>query len=190
VTDPRWLDEREFRAWLGYRRMRLLLDAQIARDLTRDSGLSDPDYDVLSTLSSSPDRRWRLNALAAHMLWSKSRLSRHISRMEERGLVTRENCATDARGAIIVLTDGGMRAIEAAAPDHVESVRRHLIDVLTGEQIEVLGDIADTVLRHLVEEFDTEKDEPGTERTEVVGTTVGPTAGTAPVRLAGDAEER
>ena len=124
------------------------------------------------------------------MLWSKSRLSRHISRMEERGLVTRENCATDARGAIIVLTDGGMRAIEAAAPDHVESVRRHLIDVLTGEQIEVLGDIADTVLRHLVDELGTEKDELGTEKTEVIGIAVGPTAGTAPVRLAEDEEER
>ncbi|MER5318654.1 MarR family winged helix-turn-helix transcriptional regulator [Streptosporangium roseum] len=152
MADPRWLDEREFRAWLGYRRMRLLLDAQIARDLNRDSGLSDPDYDVLSALSSSKDRRWRLNQLAARMLWSKSRLSRHISRMEERGLVTREECAADARGADIVLTDGGLRAIEAAAPDHVESVRRHLIDLLTTEQIETLGDIADTVLAHLAED--------------------------------------
>ncbi|MFD8557771.1 MarR family winged helix-turn-helix transcriptional regulator [Streptosporangium canum] len=152
MADPRWLDEREFRAWLGYRRMRLLLDAQIVRDLNRDSGLSDPDYDVLSALSSSNDRRWRLNQLAAHMLWSKSRLSRHISRMEERGLVTREECAADARGADIVLTDGGLRAIEAAAPDHVASVRRHLIDLLTPEQIETLGDIADTVLEHLADD--------------------------------------
>lgn len=116
MADPRWLDEREFRAWLGYRRMRLLLDAQIARDLSRESGLSDPDYDVLSALTSSEDRRWRLQALADRMLWSKSRLSRHISRMEERGLVTREDCATDARGAVIVLTESGQRAIEAAAP--------------------------------------------------------------------------
>ncbi|WP_326820496.1 MarR family winged helix-turn-helix transcriptional regulator [Streptosporangium sp. NBC_01639] len=151
MTDPRWLDEREFRAWLGYRRMRLLLDAQITRDLGHDSGLSDPDYDVLSALSDALDRRWRLNELAARMLWSKSRLSRHISRMEERGLVTREECATDARGADIVLTDGGLRAIEAAAPRHVESVRRHLIDLLTEEQIATLGDIADTVLAHLAE---------------------------------------
>ncbi|MDP9860843.1 MULTISPECIES: MarR family winged helix-turn-helix transcriptional regulator [Streptosporangium] len=151
MADPRWLDEREFRAWLGYRRMRLLLDAQIARDLSRESGLSDPDYDVLSALTSSEDRRWRLQALADRMLWSKSRLSRHISRMEERGLVTREDCATDARGAVIVLTESGQRAIEAAAPGHVESVRRHLIDLLTPEQIDTLGDIADTVLAHLAE---------------------------------------
>ncbi|GAA3158657.1 MarR family transcriptional regulator [Planomonospora alba] len=149
MPDPRWLDEREFRAWLGYRRMRLLLDAQIARDLQSDSGLSEADYDVLSALSSRESRRWRLQELADRMLWSKSRLSRHVSRMEERGLVAKEECADDGRGAVIALTDGGMNAIVEAAPGHVESVRSHLIDLLTEEQIEVLGDIAETVLAHL-----------------------------------------
>lgn len=149
MPDPRWLDEREFRAWLGYRRMRLLLDAQIARDLQGDSGLSEADYDVLSALSSRESRRWRLQELADRMLWSKSRLSRHVSRMEERGLVAREECADDGRGAVIALTDGGMSAIVEAAPGHVESVRSHLIDLLTEEQLEVLGDIAETVLAHL-----------------------------------------
>ncbi|NUT41222.1 MAG: MarR family transcriptional regulator [Thermoactinospora sp.] len=144
-----WLDEREFRAWLGYRRMRLLLDAQISRDMHHDSGLSDADYDVLSALSSRASRRCRSQELADRMLWSKSRLSRHISRMEERGLVTREECETDGRGAVIVLTPGGMRAIEEAAPLHVASVRAHMIDLLTEEQIAVLGDIAETVLEHL-----------------------------------------
>ncbi|MCA2223095.1 MarR family winged helix-turn-helix transcriptional regulator [Nonomuraea aurantiaca] len=154
MGDPRWLDEAEFRAWLGYRRMRLLLDAQVSRDLLRDSGLSAPDYDVLSSLSSAEGRRGRLTELAERMLWSKSRLSRHISRMEQRGLVTREECESDGRGAVIVLTEEGLRAIEAAAPDHVESVRRHFIDLLTPEQIEVLGAVAATVLTHLGEKSD------------------------------------
>ncbi|MFF5209151.1 MarR family winged helix-turn-helix transcriptional regulator [Streptosporangium sp. NPDC000396] len=149
MADPRWLDDREFRAWLGYRRMRLLLDARISRDLHRDSGLSDADYDVLSALTSRADRRWRLQELADRMLWSKSRLSRHIGRMEERGLVTREECATDGRGAVVVLSQGGLRAIEEAAPFHVESVRQNMIDLLTDEQLQTLGDIADTVLHHL-----------------------------------------
>ncbi|WP_336205887.1 MarR family winged helix-turn-helix transcriptional regulator [Nonomuraea sp. LPB2021202275-12-8] len=149
MDEPRWLDDAEFRAWIGYRRMRLLLDAQISRDLMRESGLSDPDYDVLSALTSTKEHRWRLTKLADRMLWSKSRLSRHISRMEQRGLVTREECESDGRGAEIVLTEGGLRAIEAAAPDHVESVRRHFIDLLTEEQIEVLGTVAETVLAHL-----------------------------------------
>ncbi|MER6946946.1 MarR family winged helix-turn-helix transcriptional regulator [Nonomuraea sp. NPDC000554] len=150
--DARWLDDDEFRAWIGYRRMRLLLDAQVTRDLLRDSGLSAPDYDVLSTLSETEGHRWRLTKLAERMLWSKSRLSRHISRMEQRGLVTREECESDARGAVVVLTEGGLRAIQEAAPDHVESVRRHFIDLLSKEQLEVLGAVAETVLAHLGEE--------------------------------------
>lgn len=149
--EPRWLDDAEFRAWIGYRRMRLLLDAQVSRDLMRDAGLSAPDYDVLSALSSTEDHRWRLTKLADRMLWSKSRLSRHISRMEQRGLVRREEFEGDARGAMIVLTEGGLRAIQEAAPAHVESVRRHFIDLLSAEQIQALGTIAATVLAHLSE---------------------------------------
>ena len=59
--------------------MRTLLTAQIGRDLADDSGLSDPDYTVLSNLSEAEGHRWRLNELAARMLWSKSRLSHQIA---------------------------------------------------------------------------------------------------------------
>lgn len=129
--------------------MRALLDAQVARDLASDSGLSDPDYEVLSNLSETEGHRWRLNELATRMLWSRSRLSHHIARMEQRGLVRREECASDARGAFVVLTEGGLRAIEAAAPAHVESVRRNFIDLLTHEQIRALDEISSTVVAHL-----------------------------------------
>ena len=145
----RWLDDAEMRAWLGYRRMFLLLNAAVNRDLADDSGLSEPDYDVLSNLSATPDHRGRLSELAARMLWSQSRLSHHISRMEQRGLVTREECDTDGRGSVVVLTKAGRRAIETAAPQHVESVRRNIIDVLSPAQIEALGDIAETVIEHV-----------------------------------------
>jgi DNA-binding MarR family transcriptional regulator len=146
---PRWLDPAEDRAWRGYRRMRALLDLQINRDLARDAGLSEPDYDVLSNLSETEGYRWRLSDLAARMLWSKSRLSHHLTRMQQRGLVTREDCPEDGRGAVVVLTQGGLGAIQAAAPDHVASVRRHLIDLLSSDQIAALGDITETVLSHL-----------------------------------------
>lgn len=149
MTDPRWLNESEDRAWRGYRRMRSLLDLQIVRDLARDSDLSDADYDVLSNLSETSDHRRRLTEIAARMLWTKSRLSHHLTRMQQRGLVAKEDCASDGRGAYVVLTEEGRRAIEEAAPDHVESVRTHLIDLLTPEQINVLGDIAETVVTHL-----------------------------------------
>ena len=145
----RWLDDAEMRAWLGYRRMFLLLNAAVNRDLAQDSGLSEPDYDVLSNLSATPDHRGRLSELAARMLWSQSRLSHHISRMEQRGLVAREGHETDGRGSVVVLTKDGLRAIEKAAPRHVESVRRHLIDLLSPAQLEALGDIAETVVDQL-----------------------------------------
>jgi DNA-binding MarR family transcriptional regulator len=146
-----WLTDAEMRAWMGYRRMFLLLNAAVNRDLARDSGLSEPDYDVLSNLSSAPDHRGRLSELAARMLWSQSRLSHHISRMEQRGLVRREDCESDARGSVIVLTKQGLRTLEEAAPQHVESVRRHIIDALSPAQIKALGDITETVVSHLGE---------------------------------------
>ncbi len=152
MDEPRWLDEREQRAWRGYRRMRRLLDLELSRQLMRDSGLSEPDYDVLSDLSETPDQRLRLSELADRMLWSRSRLSHHLSRMQQRGLVTREECATDGRGSIVVLTPEGRRAIEAAAPGHVAAVRRHLIDLLTPEEITALDALTHRVVTRLTGE--------------------------------------
>jgi DNA-binding MarR family transcriptional regulator len=149
---PRWLDEAEDRAWRGYRRMRTLLDARILRDLAREAGLSGPDYDVLSHVSEAPGRRARLGELAERMAWSKSRLSHHLTRMERRGLVARQDCPSDGRGAFVVLTEAGFRVIQAAAPGHVASVRRHFIDLLSRDQLDVLTRITDTVVGHLAEE--------------------------------------
>ena len=151
MDEPRWLTPAEERAWRGYRRMFLLLNLQINRDLARDSGLSEADYDVLSNLSERPSRQARLTELAHHMRWSTSRLSHHVTRMQQRGLVVREDSADDGRGSVVALTDQGLDTIEAAAPAHVESVRRHLIDLLTPEQITALGDITDAVVARLSE---------------------------------------
>lgn len=149
--DPRWLTEAEQRAWQAYRRMFLLLNAQLARDLARDAGLSEADYDVLSALNASPDRRRRVSELADRMLWSRSRLSHHLARMQQRGLVVKEECESDGRGAVVVLTDDGAGTIERAAPPHVESVRRHFVDLLSPEQIEAFATIGETVVGHLTE---------------------------------------
>ncbi|MET8229992.1 MarR family transcriptional regulator [Micromonospora sp. NPDC005298] len=145
----RWLDEREDRAWRGYRRMRRLLDLELARELTQDAGLSEADYDVLSDLSETPHGRLRLRELADLMLWSRSRLSHHLTRMQQRGLVTREECADDARGSVVALTPAGRLAIESAAPGHVAAVRRHLIDLLTPAEIDALGALTHRVVDHL-----------------------------------------
>jgi DNA-binding MarR family transcriptional regulator len=69
--------------------------------------------------------------------------------MQKRGLVTRESHSSDARGAVIVLTESGWKEIRRAAPLHIESVRRHFIDLLDRTQLEILGDVSDTIVSHL-----------------------------------------
>jgi DNA-binding MarR family transcriptional regulator len=144
-----WLNEQERRAWLGYRRMRTLLDLQLARDLNRDSGLSEPDYDVLSTLSEAPGARWRAGDLAARLSWSTSRLTHHTARMQARGLVSREASPEDGRGAVICLTDAGWGVLRDAAPPHVRSVRRHFIDLLSPDEIDTLTAVSEKIVNRL-----------------------------------------
>jgi DNA-binding MarR family transcriptional regulator len=144
-----WLTAEQERAWRRYRRMRTLLDLQLARDLRVESDLSEADYDVLSTLSESSDSTWRAGDFAARLMWSTSRLAHQIGRMEDRGLVERRALDGDARGAIVALTAAGRAALEAAAPRHVASVRRHLIDLLTPAEVKTLDRIAGKVVDHL-----------------------------------------
>jgi DNA-binding MarR family transcriptional regulator len=149
VEMKRWLDPAQEQAWRRYRRMRTLLDLQIARDLKVASDLSEADYDVLSTLSESPDNAWRARDLAAQLLWSTSRLAHQAGRMERRGLLTRAGVEGDARGATIGLTNKGLDVLRSAAPLHVASVRRHLVDLLSPSEVKALDRIARKVVDHL-----------------------------------------
>jgi DNA-binding MarR family transcriptional regulator len=125
------------------------LTPRVARELQRETGLSGADYEVLVQLSEAPGDRLRAFELSGLTQWEKSRLSHHITRMAERGLVKRESCPTDNRGAFVVMTAAGRRAIEAAAPLHVEHVRRWFINALTPEQLDALAEISDAVMATL-----------------------------------------
>ncbi|WP_166020510.1 MarR family winged helix-turn-helix transcriptional regulator [Streptomyces chilikensis] len=138
----KWLDPDEERAWRAYRRTVVAVQAATARDLAA-VGLSDPDYEVLSTLSERPDRTSTLREQAAKMRWSRSRLSRHATRMEARGLLRREPDPADGRGCLLVLTDHGLKTLEDAAPAHIASVRRHFIDLLSAEDLRAVERIAE-----------------------------------------------
>lgn len=131
--------------------MRFKLLSHLARELQRQTGLSEADYDVLVALSEAPEDRYRLGELGERLDWEKSRLSKQISRMSTRGLVTREDCTTDSRGAFAVLTKSGRKAIEAAAPIHVELVRKWFIDALTPAQLDAMTEISAAVLDRLTE---------------------------------------
>jgi len=147
---PRWLDAREQSAWRAYLDMNALLTARLNREMQETSGLSIADFSVLVPLSEHPEGRMRVLELARALGWEKSRLSHQLTRMAQRGLIERSNCNEDRRGAFVVLTDAGRRTVEAAAPRHVESVRRYLFDELTAEQVDALGEIARTVVERLV----------------------------------------
>jgi DNA-binding MarR family transcriptional regulator len=149
MTETRWLDADEQRAWRRYLRMQAELTARLARQLQTDSNLSLADFEVLVNLTDVPEGRVRVTELAKSLQWEKSRLSHHFARMERRGLVVRQDCPSDARGAFVVLTPMGRAAIEAAAPGHVATVRRLMFDGLTREQVAALTEIADVVLDRL-----------------------------------------
>jgi DNA-binding MarR family transcriptional regulator len=147
---PRWLDAEEQRAWQGLRQMTRLLDAHLARELGRASGLSMQDYDVLSALTDSPTHRWCAKDLGDDLLWSPSRLSHHLDRMQRRDLIRRDACV-EGRGTDVVLTPHGLAAIQAAAPDHVTTVRRVFVDRLTPADLAALSQLSRTVLDGLAE---------------------------------------
>ena len=104
---------------------------------------------MLHELSVAPDGLLRARDLGGDIGWDRSRLSHHLSRMENRGLIIREECAEDARGLMVRLTKAGRRAIEAAAPGHAEAVRRYFFDQLSNNEIETMTTVFDRVLEKL-----------------------------------------
>ncbi|MEV6371587.1 winged helix-turn-helix transcriptional regulator [Micromonospora sp. WP24] len=136
-----WLNPDEERAWRAFLRVMVTVQAGTSGDLAA-VGLSEPDYEVLSTLSERPGHTSTLHAQADKMGWSRSRLSRHATRMEERGLLRRTPDPADGRGCLLVLTEEGLGALTTAAPAHVESVRRHFIDRLTPDDLTAIEQIA------------------------------------------------
>ncbi|MEY4959390.1 MAG: hypothetical protein RL271_764 [Actinomycetota bacterium] len=146
--NPRWLNPREMKAWRSYiiasRRLLEALDSDLV-----GHDLSMADYEVLAQLSDAPNRRMRMSELAELAMLSKSRLSHRMKVMEKAGWVRRELCSEDKRGSWAIMTDKGFKAIAAAAPCHVDSVRKRFIDQLsTKEQGELAG-----IFSHLTEEL-------------------------------------
>jgi DNA-binding MarR family transcriptional regulator len=143
------LDADEQRAWRAYLSATQLLQGQLDRELQRDSGIPHAYYEILVRLSEAPDRVLRMSELASAAESSRSRLSHAVARLEETGWVRRESCPTDRRGSFARLTDAGFAALAAAAPAHVESVRRHLLDQLTPDQVRQLQEISEAILAGL-----------------------------------------
>jgi DNA-binding MarR family transcriptional regulator len=144
----RWLDDVEMRAWFAWVRTAVLLQQALEDELVAAHGLTLGDYEVLISLMDAPDGL-RMSDLADRVLMSRSRLTHQVDRLVDRGLVRRERCPTDRRGAFAVLTDDGRQRVAEAAPTHVAGVRAHLIDRLSPAEMAVLTPALERVLREL-----------------------------------------
>jgi DNA-binding MarR family transcriptional regulator len=149
VREVRWLDERQERAWRALQFMQLRLTGRLAADLAATSELSYADYLVLVALTDLPGSRARLFELTEVLGWEKSRLSHQVARMARRGLVKKERCGEDRRGAFVVATETGRSAIEVAAPRHAAMVRCLFADVVTSGELDAITSAATKVLAAL-----------------------------------------
>jgi DNA-binding MarR family transcriptional regulator len=152
MSEVRWLNEKEERAWRSLQLMQMRLNAQLARDLAARSSLSYQDYMVLVALTAQPEGRMRLFELGHQLGWEKSRLSHQVTRMADRGLVEKIKCPSDLRGAVVGVSTHGRDEISAAAPGHLEAVRRLFVDLLAAEQLETVAEVAERVLAAVAEE--------------------------------------
>ncbi|MER6016883.1 MarR family winged helix-turn-helix transcriptional regulator [Streptomyces anulatus] len=150
---PHWLNPEQQAAWDSFIRMQEKLIGRLSRQVQADSRMSPSDYIVLAKLTEAGGRM-RFMDLTKLVEWEKSRMSHQVGRMAKRGLVTKEDCPDDGRGAFIVATPAGRKAIEDAAPLHVEQVRRLFIEALTQEELDSLSHIANRVLTHMEKQPD------------------------------------
>jgi DNA-binding MarR family transcriptional regulator len=148
-VDTRWLTKDELATWVRVVAVLELLPNALDAQLRRDADLTNFDYYVLAMLSEAEGRTLRMTALAAQTNAALARLSHVVRRLEERGLVERVPCPEDRRATNARLTQAGMAKVVEAAPGHVANVREHVIDALTPEQVQQLGDIADALLGRL-----------------------------------------
>jgi DNA-binding MarR family transcriptional regulator len=139
----------ELRTWREFIETTEALRAVLAARLHSDTGLSPGDYAVLLALSEAHENRIRSSELATRIAWQRSRLSHHLGRMERRQLIRRDECATDSRGAEVVLEPAGAEAFHQATVPHLRAIRDLFIDALTDEQLAAAGEIAAALREHL-----------------------------------------
>lgn len=137
-AEPRWLTEDEQHSWRAYLHGARLLETLLDGDLSLE-GVSLPEYEIMSMLSEAEHGRMRMSALADLVAQSRSRVTHTASRLQRRGLVTREASTDDGRGVELVITEQGRDVVDHLSKLHVESVRRHFIDLVTPEQFSCLG---------------------------------------------------
>jgi DNA-binding MarR family transcriptional regulator len=132
--------ERHLAAWRSLLEVHASVVELLSRELEEQRGLPLGWYDVLLTLDQAPEQRLRMQDLAQSVLLSKSGLTRLIDRMETEGLVRRERCPSDRRGAFAVLTPEGRSTFRRAAPVHLRGIQEHFARHLDDDEAVTLND--------------------------------------------------
>jgi DNA-binding MarR family transcriptional regulator len=145
-----WLDGEQQRVWLAYIRVQLRLAYEMNRQLLADSGLSLPDYDVMTALSVADGGRMQITVLAAQIGWERSRVSHHVRRMSARSLVSCGLSAADRRVTEVTLTSRGRRVLQEAAPGHVDLVRCLFFGGLPDDLVGPLGEALESVYANII----------------------------------------
>src|SRR3954468_6037203 len=130
TTAPRF-SELELDAWRGFLRTHATLVRELDDELTERHGLPVSSYDVLVQLDEAPGGMLRMSHLADAVLLSRSGLTRLVTRLEGQGLIERQDCKNDARGAFAVITGEGRRRLNEARATHRAGVRERFLDRLS-----------------------------------------------------------
>ena len=128
--------------WREVQLMHLQLTELLHRGLVDDVGVTYQDYVVLAELAVEERR---VVELARTLGLEKSRLSHHLNRMAERGLVVKRPAPGDKRGAVVDLTAAGRRLHRQALPGHRERVRRLFSDHVTRAEAAAIRAVATKV---------------------------------------------
>ena len=143
------MDAQQLRVWREFVETGDQLRALLASRLQVEADLSGADYAVLLALTEAPQKRLRSSQLADHINWERSRVSHHLGRMETRGLVTREKCATDSRGWEVVLTPAGASLFRRASASHLRAVQELFLDGFDAEALGKVDDVTRALKAHL-----------------------------------------
>jgi DNA-binding MarR family transcriptional regulator len=148
MAEPRWLDDQELAAWRSLAALLILLPPRLDES-TQAYGLTFFEYSTLVALSSAEDRTRPMSELANLANGSLSRTSHLARRLEERGFLRRHQCPDDGRVTLVSLTDEGMAKLVEAAPTHVEAVRQAVLDPLTRDETNRMGDVLHKIVSNI-----------------------------------------
>ncbi|HEX2503393.1 MAG TPA: MarR family transcriptional regulator [Miltoncostaeaceae bacterium] len=136
----------EIAAWHGLVRVQGAVRRDLDEALRAAEGVSLWDYAVLRTLSGARDRCMRMTELARATDYTPSGLTRLVERLERAGLVRRDPCPEDRRGAVATLTLEGQRAFVRARRTHVAEVRKRFLDRCSEEELATLVELWERLL--------------------------------------------